>query len=108
MKAKCFGLICKQFGVKVIGANSHLFISPRIVADFPGRKFQISAISSMNKKELKQYLQGISCANISTRNFPLSVQELRKRLKLRDGGSIYLFATTIGNADHRLLFCHQV
>jgi hypothetical protein len=108
MKAKCFGLICNQYGVKAIGANSHLFISPRIVADFPGRKFQISAISSMNKKELKQHLQGISCANITTRNFPLSVQELRKRLKLRDGGSVYLFATTIGNADHRLLFCHQI
>ena len=108
MKAKCFGLICKQYGVKAIGANSHLFISPRIIADFPGRKFQISAISSMNKKELKQHLQGISCANITTRNFPLTVRDLRKRLKLRDGGNVYLFATTIGNADHRLLICHHI
>ena len=108
MKAKCFGLLCRRYDVKAVGMNSHLFVSSRFIADFPGRKFQITAISSMNKKELKEQLQGILSANITTRNFPLSVQDLRKRLKLRDGGNIYIFATTIGNADHRLLICHQM
>lgn len=105
MKARCFGLLCQQYGIESIGVNSHLFVSSRLIDDFPGRKFRIIAISSLNKKDLKNHLQGIANANITTRNFPLSVQELRKRLKLRDGGNTYIFATTIGNTDHRLLIC---
>lgn len=105
MKAKCFGMICKQYGVEAIGSNSHLFVSPYLLADFPGRKFHISAISSMNKKDLKTHLKGFTQANITTRNFPLSVQELRRRLKLRDGGNTYIFATTVGQTDHRLFIC---
>ena len=105
MKARCFGLLCQQYGIESIGVNSHLFVSSRLIDDFPGRKFRIIAISSLNKKDLKNHLQGIANANITTRNFPLSVQELRKRLKLRDGGNTYIFATTIGNSDHRLLIC---
>ena len=105
MKARCFGLLCQEYGIESIGVNSHLFVSSRLIDDFPGRKFRIIAISSLNKKDLKNHLQGIANANITTRNFPLSVQELRKRLKLRDGGNTYIFATTIGNSDHRLLIC---
>lgn len=105
MKAKCFGLICQRYGVESVGSNSHLFVSSQLIDTFPGRKFRISAISSMNKKELKTCLHGISQANITTRNFPLSVQELRKKLKLRDGGNTYIFATTVGQTDHRLLIC---
>ena len=105
MKARCFGLLCQEYGIESIGVNSHLFVSSRLIDDFPGRKFRIIAISSLNKKDLKNHLQGMANANITTRNFPLSVQELRKRLKLRDGGNTYIFATTIGNSDHRLLIC---
>ena len=107
MKTRCFGLLCQKYGVESIGVNSHLFVSSRLIDDFPGRKFRIIAISSLNKKDLKNHLQGIANANITTRNFPLSVQELRKRLKLRDGGNTYIFATTIGNTDHRLLICQS-
>ena len=107
MKTRCFGLLCQKYGVESIGVNSHLFVSSRLIDDFPGRKFRIIAISSLNKKDLKNHLQGIANANITTRNFPLSVQDLRKRLKLRDGGNTYIFATTIGNTDHRLLICQS-
>lgn len=107
MKTRCFGLLCQKYGVESIGVNSHLFVSSRLIDDFPGRKFRIIAISSLNKKDLKNHLYGIANANITTRNFPLSVQELRKRLKLRDGGNTYIFATTIGNTDHRLLICQS-
>lgn len=107
MKTRCFGLLCQKYDVESIGVNSHLFVSSRLINDFPGRKFRIIAISSLNKKDLKNHLQGIANANIKTRNFPLSVQELRKRLKLRDGGNTYIFATTIGNTDHRLLICQS-
>ena len=108
MKGGCFADIAKRFDVQVVGQDSHLFVSDRLVADFPGRKFQISAVSTMNKKQLKTALQGLTKANITVRNFPLSVAELRKRLKLADGGDTYLFATTTGDREHLLLFTKKV
>ena len=102
MKAGCFSQLCERYGVRAVGRNSHLFVSDEAVDDFPGRRFRILATSSMNKKEIKKALSGIDSANITVRNFPLSVAELRKRLKLKDGGDTYIFATTVG-ADKRLL-----
>ena len=107
MKAGCFGVISSRYGVKMLAKNSHLFVSEEPVADFPGRSFRIQAISTFNKKVLKRQLSGISKANIATRNFPLSVVELRKRLKLKDGGDTYLFATTLSDESHVLLICEK-
>jgi hypothetical protein len=61
----------------------------------------------MNKKELKQALNGIRQANITVRNFPLSVAELRKRLKISEGGSTYIFATTLAKGTHVLIICQR-
>ena len=116
MKAGCFHELCEQFGLAAVGPNSHLFVqNPSITEpphmssdkDFPGRVFQISAISSMNKRSLRQNLQGITQANISTRNFPLKPEELRRRLKLRDGGDTYLFGTTLSDGSHVILICKK-
>ena len=108
MKAGCFDVLASRFHVKALSRNSHLFISSDEIADFPGRKFKIQAISSMNKKELKRALAGVSQANIAVRNFPLSVAELRKRLKLKDGGDTYIFATTVGERNHTLILCKKI
>ena len=108
MKAGCFDVLASRFHVKALSRNSHLFISSDEIADFPGRKFKIQAISSMNKKELKRALAGVSLANIAVRNFPLSVAELRKRLKLKDGGDTYIFATTVGERNHTLILCKKI
>lgn len=94
MKAGCFAEVARVFGVSMLDANSHLFVSNDEVEGFPGRRFRIIATTTMNKRELKGKLANISQANISVRNFPLSAVELRKRLKLKDGGDIHLFATT--------------
>lgn len=99
MKAGCFAILERQFGIRQVAASSHLFLSSRVVDGFPGRDFQISAISSLNKKEIKSALRGVESANISCRNFPMKPEELRKKLKLKDGGSYYLFATTADNGD---------
>ena len=107
MKAGCFSELSQRFGVAPIAQNSHLFVSTDFVADFPGRAFQIDAISSLNKRELKKHLCGITQANIATRNFPYSVAELRQRLKLKEGGSTYIFATTLLSGDRVLLVCHK-
>lgn len=108
MKAGCFDVLASRFPVKALSRNSHLFISSDEIADFPGRKFKIQAISSMNKKELRKVLADISQANIAVRNFPLSVAELRKRLKLKDGGDTYIFATTVGERNHTLILCKKI
>lgn len=108
MKAGCFAEVANRFGVQPTGSNSHLFLSPQFIPDFPGRKFQIEQVTSMNKKELKHVIGGLTKANITVRNFPLSVAELRKRLKLADGGDTYIFATTLGEKDHVLLITKQI
>lgn len=108
MKAGCFGAISSRYGVKMLEKNSHLFISDKPVHDFPGRAFCIKAVSSFNKKELKRQLSGVTKANIATRNFPLSVAELRKRFKLKDGGDTYIFATTLSDESHVLFICEKV
>lgn len=107
MKAGSFGIISSRYGVKMLAKNSHLFVSQEPIPDFPGRSFRIKAVSSFNKKELKRQLSGITKANIATRNFPLSVAELRKRLKLKDGGDTYIFATTLSDESHVLLVCEK-
>lgn len=108
MKAGCFGVLSERYSVSMLSKNSHLFVSQSPVVDFPGRSFRIRAVSSFNKKELKRQLQGIEKANIATRNFPLSVAELRKRLKLKDGGETYIFATTLSDDSHVLLITDKI
>lgn len=107
MKAGCFQALAAKYGVSGVGRNSHLFVSTEDVAEFPGRRFIVEAMTTMNKKELKRTLANITKANITTRNFPLSVAELRKRLKLKDGGDVYLFATTLADDSHVILVCKK-
>ena len=107
MKAGCFSVLSERYGARMLSKNSHLFVSMEPIEDFPGRSFRIIAVSSFNKKELKRHLSGITKANIAIRNFPLSVAELRKRLKLKDGGETYIFATTLSNESHVLMITEK-
>ena len=107
MKAGCFGVLFGRYDARMLSKNSHLFVSREPIAAFPGRSFRIIAVSSFNKKELKRHLSGITKANIATRNFPLSVVELRKRLKLKDGGETYIFATTLSDESHVLVITEK-
>ena len=107
MKAGCFGVLSGRYDARMLSKNSHLFVSQTPIEAFPGRSFRIIAISSFNKKELKRHLSGITKANIATRNFPLSVAELRKRLKLKDGGETYIFATTLSDESHVLVITEK-
>lgn len=107
MKAGCFCVLSERYGARMLSKNSHLFVSMEPIEDFPGRSFRIITVSSFNKKELKRHLSGITKANIATRNFPLSVAELRKRLKLKDGGETYIFATTLSDESHVLVITEK-
>ena len=108
MKAGCFNLISHRFGITQPDANSHLFLSDKLVEGFPGRGFVIERVSTMNKRELKEALAGIDKANVAVRNFPLSVADLRKRLKLKDGGDVYIFATTDAKKGHLVMVCRKI
>ncbi len=107
MKAGCFSVLSGRYDARMLSKNSHLFVSQAPIEAFPGRSFRIIAVSSFNKKELKRHLSGITKANIATRNFPLSVAELRKRLKLKDGGETYIFATTLSDESHVLMITEK-
>ena len=108
MKAGCFDEIGNFYQICKLSANSHLYVSDHEVKDFPGRGFQIVSIPSMNKRELKEALRDIDRANITVRNFPMSAEALRKRLRLKDGGDLYIFATTVGDGSHQLFICRKI
>ena len=108
MKAGCFAEIEQAFEVSQLAPNSHLFASDQAIADFPGRIFRVTAVTSMNKQELKQALKDIRQANIAVRNFPMSVADLRKRLKLSEGGNDYIFATTLTEGKKVLIICQHL
>lgn len=108
MKAGCFDELQSRFPVMQLDKNSHLFVSDKDIDDFPGRRFIIERTTSMNKRDLKAALEGISRANITVRNFPISVAELRKRLKLKEGGEVFIFATTVEGNSHQLFICRKI
>jgi hypothetical protein len=107
MKAGCFDLVAERFSLSQLDSNSHLFVSETEVQDFPGRRFVIERVTTMNKRDLKEALSGINRANIAVRNFPMTVAELRKRLRVQDGGDVFIFATTVANQGHRLFICRK-
>lgn len=106
LKAGPFRLISERFGVEKLHPNSHLYTSDRFF-DFPGRRFRVEAVSGFGKKELKTFLQGLPKANLTVRNFPMTVADLRKKLKLKEGGDAYLFATTLNNGEKVLIKCSK-
>ena len=108
LKAGVQDALCQLYKVEKLHPFSHLFTSDELVEDFPGRSFRILGRSDFSKHSLKNLLADITQANLTVRNFPATVQELRKKLKLREGGSVYLFATTLQNESHALFRCEKV
>lgn len=104
LKAGPYRLLGARFGLQKLHVNSHLYTSEALV-DFPGRRFRVLEVSGFGKKELKQMLQGVDKANLTVRNFPASVAELRKKWKLKEGGDVYLFATTLEGDRHVVIKC---
>ena len=95
MKAGCFKLLIERFDVFKLHKNSNLYTSKQLIPDFPGRIFEVEDWAPYNKKVRQTLLSDVGQASIAVRNFPLSVAELRKALKIGDGDAIYLFATTL-------------
>ena len=107
LKAGAFRNVACIYKVKKLHPNSHLYTSGEPIKNFPGRSFRITGVCTLNKKELKGVLGDLKKANITVRNFPSSVAELRKRIKLSEGGEVYLFATTLNNEQKVLIRCEK-
>lgn len=106
MKAGVYSKVALEYDLKQISANSHLYLSDRYIEDFPGRKFRISAVFSLSKRDVRTLQSLTTAANITCRNFPMTAEELRKRLKLKDGGDTYIFATTACDKSRILIISH--
>lgn len=107
MKAGCFKSVANRCEVEKLHPNSHLYTSDKLVHDFPGRIFSVESVSVFAKRDLRAFMAGISKANLAVRNFPAQVAELRKRLNIKEGGDIYLFATTLSDGKHVLIRCKK-
>lgn len=110
MKAGIFDEVAAHFRLHQLAPSSHLFLSTDASPGdirFPGKAFTIIATSTMNRRALKEALQGISRANISVRNFPLTAEALRKRLHIADGGDIHIFGTTRSDNTHILIIARE-
>lgn len=106
LKAGAFTQVSKQLKIKKLHKHSHLYTSNELI-EFPGRKFEITNCSTYNKKELKKIILSKK-ANISIRNFPETVEQIRKKTGLKDGGDNYLFFTTDIENKHLVLICNKI
>ena len=105
LKAGCFRLPAVRYGLMKLHPNSQLYTSDTRCPDFPGRTFEVVGASGFGKQEVKTLLGDMRKANIAVRNFPESVEVLRKRLHLSEGGNDYLFASTLADNRHTLIHC---
>ena len=106
-KAGCHRALAAHFGIAKLHPNSHLFTSEEVVKGFPGRAFKVEKCYGFSKSDIKD-IQALQKANIAVRNFPAGVEELRKRLKLADGGEHDIFATTVAKGEKVLVVCKKV
>lgn len=107
LKGGAFKSIATRFGLKKLQVNSHLYTSDSMMADFPGRVFKVDETLDFTSKTAKKLSEQIPKANITIRNFPLSVDELRKKTKIKEGGEVYLFATTLGKDQKIMIRCSK-
>lgn len=107
LKAGAFKLIAERYHMQKLHPNSHLYTADQWVPDFPGRGFRIVQVCGFGKKELRALCNTVDQANLTIRNFPGSVAELRKRLKLKEGGEAYWFATTLYDGKHVIIDCRK-
>ena len=107
LKAGAYKSIAWRYGVEKLHTNSHLYTSGQPVMSFPGRLFEITDVLPFNNRLCKTIHLTVPQANIAVRNFPITVDELRKRTRIREGGDVYLYATTLPDNQKALVICRK-
>lgn len=108
MKSGAFRAAGAHFGLRLVGASTHLYTADVPVEGFPGRQFAITEIYGFDKRSLRELRARLSRANLAVRGFPASADELRRRLKLADGGDDYIFAAQTAACGRCLIVCRRV
>lgn len=107
LKAGVQDEVARSYHLLKLHSDSHLYTCNEWRDDYPGRSFKVVDSCGFSKHDLRRMLSDIRQANITVRNFPATADELHKKLKLKDGGNIYLFATTMANGQHILIKCKK-
>ena len=105
MKAGGFKSVTAKYDVFKLHKHSHLYTSENPVANFPGRSFRVKSVIAADKKSIVKHKA--SKANLACRNFPQNIDVLKKKLKIKDGGDQYIFATTLCDDLPRLILCEK-
>lgn len=105
LKAGISDLLTERYSLGKLHPRSNLFVGEAFIEHFPGRRFCIQGVSDFSKQGLRHLIGDLSKANLTVRNFPATVERLRRQLHLAEGGDAYLFATTIAPDRHMLLRC---
>lgn len=105
LKAGAFKSLATHFGLNKLHPHTHLYTSDSLIKEFPGRIFRVQNIYSY--KDAKTALKTIQKANVAVRNFPQTADELKKSLKLADGGAVYVFGTTLDNGQKVIISCFK-
>ncbi|MBQ2188655.1 MAG: SAM-dependent methyltransferase [Bacteroidales bacterium] len=108
MKSGAFKLISQRFGIDKLYVNSHLYTSDNLISDFPGRVFEVVGFAPFNKKVKKELLNDITEASVATRNFPLTANELRKTLNLKESDRNFVFGTTMMGEKKVVILCKKI
>ena len=107
LKSGLYKTIAQQYGCEKLHQHSHLYTSAELNNDFPGRRFEVKEVVPFDKKSAKALFKSLTKANLTTRNFPLTVSELRTQYKIKDGGETYIFATTLYDDSKVLIVCQK-
>jgi hypothetical protein len=107
IKAGAFKSVCKNYSLKKLHPNTHLYTSNELVENFQGRAFKINHICSYKKEEVLSFLEN-NKANASIRNFKDSPELVKKKLSLKDGGAKYLFACTNNDNKPVIIICDRI
>jgi hypothetical protein len=107
LKAGAFKQTALQQGVGKLHASSHLYTSDSYLPSFPGRAFRVERVFPFNNAVCRTIARSVPQANVSVRNFPLAVKDLRKRIRVGEGGDAYLFATTLAGDEKVLILCRK-
>ena len=99
LKAGAFNVTAHRFALQKLHKHTHLYTSERLVENFPGRTFQVKEWFRADKKSIRRFAATTHQANITVRNYPHSVSEIRKRSGLKEGGDHYLFASTLADGE---------
>ena len=105
-KGGCFRLLSQRYGMPLLSPNSHLYTSPTLLHDFPGRVFEVLQTVALNRKAVREVLPD-GKAHVVTRNYPVAAAELQKQLGLKEGGDLFVIATTVGTRRTGFL-CRQI